>query len=96
MRTHVEILSGDGPDRVDVGLAAETGQAYVDAGAGHDVVLCFGDDIGWSCELTGGGVPVMTACEPIGVSQRECVRGERKRRAFSTGFRRHRVGWRLG
>ena len=50
----VEIFSGDGPDRVDVGLSAETGTAKVDAGAGHDVVYCFGDDIGTECELYGG------------------------------------------
>ena len=50
----VEISGGDGPDRVDVGLAAEGGRARVDAGAGADVVNCFGDDIGTGCELYGG------------------------------------------
>ena len=53
----VEISGGDGPDRVDVGLAAEGGRARVDAGAGPagaDVVNCFGDDIGTGCELYGG------------------------------------------
>ena len=50
----VEISGGDGPDRIDVGLAAEAGTAKVDAGAGADVVNCFGDDIGTRCELYGG------------------------------------------
>ncbi len=49
-----EIFGGDGPDLVNVVLAAEAGSAMVDAGAGHDVVYCLGQDIGSACELYGG------------------------------------------
>jgi len=65
----VQIHGGDGPDQVDVGLAAETGQAYIDAGAGHDVVLCFGDDQGESCDLRGGRGIGNDRLRAIGASQ---------------------------
>lgn len=50
----LDVSGGDGPDRVDVGLSAGMGVAEVDAGAGNDVVRCFGDDIGTSCAVSGG------------------------------------------
>jgi len=49
-----EVFGGDGPDRIDVNVNGGGGtSAKVDAGAGHDVVSCWGD---WSdsCEVYGG------------------------------------------
>ena len=49
-----EFFGGDGPDQIEIGLVAEVGRATIDAGAGHDVVTCFGEDIGERCEVSGG------------------------------------------